>query len=456
MNHLSPSGDAALPVAAPRSRQPWSWVVGLALAIIACAVLTWVWKSYSQAPLANLPVISLDRSGPDERKTIEEAEKLVKRKPRSGPAWGRLGMVLLAHNFEDAAITCFSVAQTLDRSTARWPYCAGVGLAISDPEKALIHFARASELAPGEPWPKFRQAELLMDLHRLDEADQILQTISGAEHADRLTYDRVRLALLRGPEALRKLEPTQLKRLQSVSNRRAGLELLVQVWRRLGEAKDAEALTQRLRSEMTGSEGWEDPYVADIMSLRQDPLWQAELARHAFDAGQTDDAVQRMAQLVADYPDDPQWSLQLAHMWGELRQRAKAVAVLEQAVQHFPNSAAVHFELGNQQFQLQDWPAAVGSYAAATRLKPDYGLAHYNLGQTHLKLGHNADALAAFRDALRCQPDLAAAHVNLGDILSQTGKPPDMEEARQHLERAVKLAPRDKRAVELLNQLPKP
>lgn len=403
-----------------------------------------------------MPVVQLGRVGPAERSAIKAAQELVLKKPRSGAAWGRMGMVLLAHNFEEAATTCFAAAQDLDPQTSSWPYYAGVALAISDPENALVQYARAAELAPEESWPKFRWVELLMDLHRLEEADRIMQTIAGRYETQRLNYDQVRLALLQGPEALRKLQPDQLQSLQSGSNRRACLELLAQVWRRLDRILLAEAIGQKLRADAGSTGGWEDPYISDVMSLRKDAQWQAELARQALEAGQTDDAVQRMTQLVTDYPDDPQWSVQLARMWGQLRRRGNAVSVLGEATQRHPNSAEVHFEMGNLQFQLQDWSAAVASYAAATKLKPDYGLAHYNLGQSHLKLGHEADALKAFRDALRCQPDLAEAHVNLADLLMRSGKSEDFVVARDHLERAVKLAPQDRRAGELLKQLPKP
>lgn len=421
----------------------------------ACSV-AWLWLTYTPQSPAPLPNVLLTRIGPAERTAIQTARDLVIRKPRAGAAWGRLGMVLLAHSFEEAAADCFATAQRFDPTTSSWPYYAGVTLAFSDPERALLQFARAAELRPDDPLPRFRHAELLMDLQRLEQATQILDTVPAAAQPQRLSYDQVRLALLQGQDALKRLRPEQLQALEAGPNRRACLELLAQVWQRLGRSAQVATVTRMLRTDTGDSEGWDDPYIADVMTLRKDPLWQSELARRAFEAGQSEDAVHRMTQLVTDYPDDPQWALQLARMWSQLQRPADAVVILGEAAQRHPKSAEVHFELGNQQFQLQDWSAAAASYAIAIRLKPDYGLAHYNLGQTQLKLSHDAQALKAFRDALRCQPDLAAAHVNLGDILSRTRKPDDMQEARQHLERAVKLDPQDRRAVKLLNQLPKP
>ncbi len=420
-------------------------------------IASWRWYLYSQTLLVPIPAVQLGEIGPAERKSIEDAQALVRKKPRSAVAWGRLGMVLLAHSFDEAAGVCFAAAQRLDPHSFRWPYYAGVCAAIADPQLALANFARAAQLAPEDPWPRFRQSELLLDFQRLDDAEQVLKTINAPDQAHRLLYDRLRLALLRQDrDALKRLTNLPSKQFTSGSNRRACLELLAQVWHRLGRRAEADAVATQLRTEPSGTGGWDDPYVAEVFSLRKDPVWQAGLARQEFAAGHTEDALQRLTNLVDQHPADPQWSLELARTWDQLRERDRALNVLHAAAKVHPQSAEVQFELGNLQYQARDWNAAVNSYAAATRWKPDYGLAYYNLGQAQLKLQHEAAAIAAFRDALRCQPDLAAAHVNLGDLLSRSGKSTYVADARKHLERAVKLAPNDRRAAELFSRLPKP
>ncbi len=408
-------------------RRVWR-MVRLFAVVVVLVVVGWIWQKYGQALPIAMPVIRLEEAGPAERQAIQDAQAVVRKKPRSAAAWGRLGIVLLAHNFEDAAGECFSAAQHLDPTSFRWPYYAGVCAAISDPQRALGDFARSAQLAPEDPWPRFRQAELLMDLQRLDEAERVLKTIDSPDQAHRLLYDHVRLALLRqDKDALQQLTAEQLQQLASGANRRACLELLAQVWHRLGRPTAAAAVAKQLRDQTSGNEGWDDPYVAEVFAVRTDPLWQADLARQAFDAGDAEGAVQRMQELIENHPADPQWPLELARLWSKLRKTENALSVLQAAAKKNPQSAAVRFELGNLQYQSQDWSAAVNSYAAATRLKPDYGLAHYNLGQAQLKLQHETEAISAFRDALRCQPDLAVAHVNLGDLLSRSGKPSDLE-----------------------------
>ena len=49
------------------------------------------------------------------RDVIESARDRVRREPRSAGAWGRLGMLLAAHNFSPEAVACFAEAETLAR-----------------------------------------------------------------------------------------------------------------------------------------------------------------------------------------------------------------------------------------------------------------------------------------------------------------------------------------------------
>lgn len=446
-----------LPVINPKMSCACKWRIGVGVlaGLLICGSI-WLWSGSRPDPSSRLPAVSLGAVGSGVRRAIEDATELVRRKPFSGPAWGRLGMVLLAHNFEAAAETAFDVAQELDPRTARWSYCAGVGQAVIDPARAIVHFQHAVELAPNDPWPKFRLAELLMDTQQLDQAAAVLQSIQAPDQQTRLSYDRVRLALLHNdPQTLKKLDQQELKALQTGANRRVCLELLVQVYHRLGRNPDAAAIRDLLHSGTLSAEGWDDPYVTEIFQLRKDPQWLASVAHRELRANRADQSVQQLEELVNDYPDDPTWPLELGRVWKDLKQPGKAIQVLQGAAKQHPDSAQIQFEIGNLQFGSGNWSAAESAYSAASRLKPDFALAHYNLGQSRLKLQHDEQALQAFRDALRSQPDLAPALINLADLLSRSKRPADLSEARLCLQRALMVAPRDRRAAELLERLPK-
>src|SRR5207247_1285352 len=53
---------------------------------------------------------------------IEAARQEVRRRPRSGEAWGHLGEVLADNGYHAPAATCFGHAARFDPDNPRWPY----------------------------------------------------------------------------------------------------------------------------------------------------------------------------------------------------------------------------------------------------------------------------------------------------------------------------------------------
>jgi tetratricopeptide (TPR) repeat protein len=84
----------------------------------------------------------------------------------------------------------------------------------------------------------------------------------------------------------------------------------------------------------------------------------------------------------------------------------------------------------------QQWQAALVSYAAALQRWPGNLLAQIGLGNVAYQLGDKAAARLAFQAAVQDHPDAGIAHNNLAQVLLESG---ELEEARQHAERAVAL-----------------
>src|SRR5207248_3162038 len=92
------------------------------------------------------PAVPDEGLEPAVREAIEEARAAVLHSPRSAVAWGRLGMVLLAHAFPAEAEKSFARAEQLDPREARWSYYLGVAGSTRDPEAAIAAWQRAALL----------------------------------------------------------------------------------------------------------------------------------------------------------------------------------------------------------------------------------------------------------------------------------------------------------------------
>ena len=105
--------------AAPSRPSRRRWIVAAAFLSIAIA-LTVHFVRRGAAPQP--PVIATAGFEPMIISQVDKAVAEVRAAPRSGLAWGGLGMVLQAHEFTAEARFCFEQAERFDPAEARWPY----------------------------------------------------------------------------------------------------------------------------------------------------------------------------------------------------------------------------------------------------------------------------------------------------------------------------------------------
>src|SRR5207302_11227917 len=105
---------------APRPRRWVRWGVA-GLLFVALVALLAVYLLHNR-PTHEPPVVDLQGVEPRVAAAIEEARASVNHSPASAESWGRLGMVLLAHQFWEEARRCFVEAERLNRAEPRWPY----------------------------------------------------------------------------------------------------------------------------------------------------------------------------------------------------------------------------------------------------------------------------------------------------------------------------------------------
>ncbi len=236
---------------------------------------------------------------------IRDAERLVVAKPGSADRWGRLGMLLLAHDLFAPAGNCFATAESLNSSEPRWPYFEGIALRQLNPVAAASKLRIAAEqYGPRVVPPQLRLAELLIELERLDEAESLLMRVlqSNADQPDArmvlaqidLLRDRPQACLDRLGEALRSDTP----------NRKA-LQLASEASRRLGDFAAADRL--REQAQRRPDTRWADPIYADIVAMQIGLRSKLARADELFLQNRVDDSIRLMEQVCLDYPDS-EWA----------------------------------------------------------------------------------------------------------------------------------------------------
>ena len=115
-----PQGESSAQIAAlhdasagPRRRLTRGRRVLWGLLFVAGAALVAGYLAWT-APRRQLPQIDLQGVHPDVAAAIQRATDAVRRRPRSGDAWGQLGMILHAHEYYAEAATCYQLASRLD------------------------------------------------------------------------------------------------------------------------------------------------------------------------------------------------------------------------------------------------------------------------------------------------------------------------------------------------------
>jgi tetratricopeptide (TPR) repeat protein len=400
-------------------------------------------------PLAEVPSIDQTDVDPAVLRLISGARTAVVQTPRSAEAWGRLGKVLLAHEFSDEARACFAQAEALDPREPRWPYHQGTILSQGEPDAAIPKLQRAVEGCGNDPdAPRLRLAEILLAQGRPGEAGDQWQHLLRRDPA----HAQAHLGLARLAYQQGNLEQTMAHlnfALNGSRTRKAAHFLLAEVHARRGD-KEAAELESRRAAALPDDEAWPDRFDEEVKQLGTGRQVFLARADRLMRQGKVAEAIALLQQTVKDYPDSSGGWLLLGTALLARQDLGGAEEALRTASRLASDSVEIAFYLGNVRFLRNDHREAAAYFQQAVQRKPDFALAHYNLGQCLMRLGDRDGAIAAFRAAVRCKPDYADAHALLGDLLLQTGH---RAEALAHLRDAAQLDPGNPRTKKLLEQL---
>jgi tetratricopeptide (TPR) repeat protein len=450
------------------------WIVLIA-ALILAAPSWYLWSYYSAPPLPQIAIEGMD--APVEA-AVAKATAQVRRSPRSGPAWGHLGMVLAIHGDREGSRYCFVQARGFDPTNPRWPYLLGHSY-LPDAGQALPFLEQGVDLADrfdsGNSAPRLLLGETFFLSGQYAGARREFETVlRDAPDNPRAHYN---LGLVEvavgdpqaalkhlmqsvGSPAARQKSSSRLAALHGALAAQAGIDT------EEGQRHAQAAARYQEASRGPADTGWADPYLREVALLDRRPSHYYERAATMLAAGQTEEAVAFMDQVVEMFPNEDSAYLELARALLAARQYDRAEEAARQTLTLRPDRAQGQYFLGEALFrqgvhtwntQPADRAAARGKFQeaeehlrTATELMPNHPRAHVYRGRCLRYLDRHAEAAGAFRAAIQHNPRQVEAYVFLSNLLAEDGK---KSEARGVLQEGQQALPQSRELQAALERL---
>jgi tetratricopeptide (TPR) repeat protein len=411
---------------------------------------------------------------------IRRAEDRVREIPASADSWAHLGMVLLAHEFNEAAAACFAQTEILQPEVPQWPFLQATALIPFWPQDAIKPLERAVSLLPPLPTPgelsrsasssaasdnsagaaspttavatgmRLRLLELYLELGRPQDAQQPLEALLTSDPANgraRLIAARIALQAGRLDECLREVKMAGYAK----PAQKPVHELRAAALGRLGRNKEAEA--ERGFAALAKEIPWPNPFDDEIKSLQTGLKKDLVEANDLYGKGHVEQSADVLKQIVKQYPKSEwAWNL-LARAQIKLRRLDEAERSLAKALDIAPNSADAQFRMSVVHMARSNYDEAIRWTQKVLDQKPDHAVALFNMGLYLDKLQRRDEAIDYVRKAVAVEPQYIDAMLMLGDMLAAKGR---IDEARKVLEQARDLRPSDTRILLRLRRLPPP
>jgi tetratricopeptide (TPR) repeat protein len=406
--------------------------------------------------LRKLPSPNLEGIDPEIVEAITAARREVEKNPRSSDAWGRLGMVLFAHGFDETMV-CLNRAAQLDPAEMRWPYYQARRLKGRRPQEAIGRFKAVVRLCGDCPdTPRLELAELHLRLDQWPEAEaEFRACLKATSEHPRALLGLGRLAFRSGDlRACRdylerfisheqKLKDAYLPKLKDA------YLLLAQVKHREGDLVGAEE-ERRRAAEISYEQPWPDPVFEEISKLRTGRDWPNVESGILLRQGRSKEALALLKPAVQRYPDFAWLWIRLGMAHYKLGELAAAGQAFQKAIDLEPSNYLAHSQLGLVLAAKRSYAAAEGPLRRALELKPEDAWARCTLAICQMQTERWPEARQSLQDALRRKPDNVRAHVELGQLYVIAGEP---SKAWNHVKQALQLRPNDAPANRLLLRL---
>lgn len=410
------------------------------LAIATCGLLVWLGTLYFQPTVPEIPSPDFATANVSVATLAQASYEQVVQKPRAAETWGQYGEVLMAHEWNSDALTCFEVASNLAPTEMRWPYLAAVILDRQDPSVAVTKYEQARASRADYPPLFMRMGASLLRLNRTQAAEQSFRTAAElSPNEPQPLISLARIASTRGnwQQAVALLE--RALKLQPLNR-----EALIELTRAQVALGTAQSLNRETQTALMSDEKFQtmpDPILQSISDHETAARVAAMKADETASEGDPQKSAEAFTELIKKRPDLARPRINLANIYMSEGQYPLAIVTLRELVQRFPDDPMGHLMLSYALQATKATAEARREVETAIRLKPDYADAHFALGMSAEQSGEIDTAIAAYRDAIRSDARHIQARVALGLALQKQGQ---LDEAINEMSAAIRLAPGDR------------
>ena len=317
-------------------------------------------------------------------------------------AYGDVGLILMAAEYEKTALDCLSNAYLLNPNEPKWPYYLGqFYLLRGEHSRAAEFFAEAHELQPGHVPTLVWFGESFLDRGLPIEATPLFQAALDIEPTSAKALSGFGRALLEQGEGARAVQ--YLKQALVIEPEATRLHYsLALAYRSLGQLEMANA---HLKLRGNGEPTLVDPRMEKYYGLIESALAYQNRGFQAFESGD--------------------WATAADHF--------------RRGLELEPDNLSLRHTLGTALHQMGEVEAAIAEFEGVVRLSPSHSRASFSLGVIFASTGRYEDAHARFAQAVQHEPDYIQAHLGLADVLQAMRRP---DEAISHYRNVVTVDPR--------------
>lgn len=420
-----------------------------AIALVGICALAAAWIVYTRTAPADVPQITANNVSTNRWAAIEAARSRVLSRPRSAAAWGNYGKLLRAFDFNAEALRCFRVAESLDRSNARWPYFISRILRAENPVESMQCLKRAVERTGNTPEaPRYYLAKTLAEQGDLEQAGRQARALLEA-HPDfvpaRLLIAQIQFSRGDADAAMAEVKMC----LNDSRTAKSAWALLASLQQRQNDLVAAQE-SSRKSAAAPPDLAIADAFEAEVSALRGDPRVISDRVHTLLAARNIAEAAGLIDQLLREHADFAETWLVRGRFLLLQKQHAGAEESLQRHLQLDPNSIQGHFQLGSVYVAMGRFAAAQQAFRRAIELKEDFGPAWFNLAYALGRDRKWAEARPAFEQAIRYNPEHIESYLLLADVQLELGNP---SEAEKLLELALRISPQDPRVAALQRKL---